>query len=519
MVGNRLGAVGALLLVCVLPACGSTGRDVDLAPPVSSAPMSTVGPSTRVPQTGVPAAFVWPTVNPREAGFDTKRLLDDVKLLESADSDLHALVVVRDGAVALDASLHPYPGGALHDLASVTKSITALVLATAAERGDIEGLNQPLAELVGATAGQPAGSVTIGDLLGMRAGLACGIEPGEVELGAMLDQADPVAYAAGLPAAVAPGASFAYCSPGYHLASAALSQATGMSLADYADEVLFGPLGIEEWRWAADPSGVNHGWGDLALRPADLARIGQLILDGGEWQGVQVIPSPVVRLLAAEPLPVDADFGYGLGWWLPRSMDGAMMARGRGGQFLVIWPRKELVLAGTGAGTDGSVIADFITADLSDTPVAADEELEAELIERLEGLAGPPSAVVPPSGGVPISPPLSVEANPMGVEQVALAVDGVEATMTIEVGGQSYPIAVGLDGVPRSTDRSPVDGTLASVGDWEGTTWTIDVEQADGPNHWVFELNLGDAPSFVVTDRTGLFPNFAVAMSTVGGGT
>lgn len=91
--------------------------------------------------------------------------------------------------------------------------------------------------------------------------------------------------------ATPPGALFAYCSPGSHLLSAMLSNGTAQTAHEFAREHLFGPLEISESVWPRDPQGVNHGWGDLQLHPRDMARIGLLFLNDGEWNGRQVVSS------------------------------------------------------------------------------------------------------------------------------------------------------------------------------------------------------------------------------------
>ena len=93
------------------------------------------------------------------------------------------------------------------------------------------------------------------------------------------------------PMASAPGTRFYYSSGNSHLLSAILSKVTGRSALDYAREKLFGPLGIDDVLWQADPQGVSGGGAGLYLQPRDMAKIGYLWLRGGVWEGKQILPA------------------------------------------------------------------------------------------------------------------------------------------------------------------------------------------------------------------------------------
>jgi CubicO group peptidase (beta-lactamase class C family) len=114
--------------------------------------------------------------------------------------------------------------------------------------------------------------ITVEHLLMMSPGLNCGYAPGETEVLDMLKSKDFVASTLGLPIAAEPGSEFAYCSGGMHLLSAIVSRSTGMRTIDFAQHNLFGPIGITETAWPADPQGINHGWADLRMHPRDMAR-------------------------------------------------------------------------------------------------------------------------------------------------------------------------------------------------------------------------------------------------------
>ena len=113
---------------------------------------------------------------------------------------------------------------------------------------------------------------------------------GEITLKEMMQSKDWVQFMLDLPMAAEPGGGFEYCSGGMHLLSGIISQATGSSALEFARRELFQPLGIENVIWPSDPQGVSYGWGDLHLRPRDMAKIGYLWLHQGRWEGRQVVP-------------------------------------------------------------------------------------------------------------------------------------------------------------------------------------------------------------------------------------
>jgi len=105
----------------------------------------------------------------------------------------------------------------------------------------------------------------------------------------MWTAADWVQFVLDRPVRWVPGTRFVYCSPGTHLLSAILQQATGMTALQFAREYLFTPLGIRDVIWPADPQGVTRGWGDIRLHPHDMAKIGFLWRNRGVWDGRQVV--------------------------------------------------------------------------------------------------------------------------------------------------------------------------------------------------------------------------------------
>ncbi|MCP5066360.1 MAG: serine hydrolase [bacterium] len=154
------------------------------------------------------------------------------------------------------------------------------------------------------------------------------------------------------PLASAPGEEWVYkdCDP--QLISGAIASATGKSMGEFADEVLFAPLGISNYVWEENVDGDNWGSQALYLRWRDLAKIGQLLADGGQWEGSQIVPESWIQQVSMEhaelppPPPQFSRSGFGFLWWTMAD-HGAVFGRGTAGQYVGINPDLELVIVQT----------------------------------------------------------------------------------------------------------------------------------------------------------------------------
>ena len=162
------------------------------------------------------------------------------------------------------------------------------------------------------------------------------------------------------------GTAFTYNTAAVHLLSVGLSQATGASTETYARRSLLGPLGIAADTWETDEQGFNNGGSGLALRPIDVARIGQLVLQRGASGSRQVVPAAWIETMLATHVTVGGarvgplrDLRYGYLWWLG-TVDGQeiQFAWGYRGQFLVLVPARDLVVVVTSVLGDASIDAD-----------------------------------------------------------------------------------------------------------------------------------------------------------------
>ncbi len=287
--------------------------------------------------------------------------------------DLHAVLVVRDGRVAVE---RYWPGAdeawgrslgtvahgpdTLHDLRSVTKSVVGLLYGIALARGAVP---PPEAPLLAQFPGHPDAAddprrarQTVGHVLTMSLGTAWNeqlpyTDPANSEI-AMERAADRVGFVLSRPMEAEPGTRWTYSGGATALLGALIAQGTGRTLPDFAREALFDPLGIARFEWAAGQDGVASAASGLRLSARDLTRIGRMVLDGGTWEGRQVVPRDWLETSFAPSVPTGDGLMYGRHWYLGRAVVPALGpapqpwagAFGNGGQRLWVMPAARLTL-------------------------------------------------------------------------------------------------------------------------------------------------------------------------------
>ena len=367
-----------LVVVACLVAAACTGQQRE-QPTGTSRPAGVPAQRDYWPTAG------WRTAPPAQVGMDPK-VLAKLDTNAAYHPQLRSLLVVRHGELVYE---RYWQGDARtgREAFSVTKSFTGALVGIALGDHQLKGLDQTVGELLAAhlppKVDPRMDRVTVGQLLAMTSGLA-GDDPtqgGDLSLMQHLQQSrDWVRHILGRKLATTPGSTFAYSNAGSHLLSAIVADATGQSPLAYARAKLFNPLGIHTEHalvgvdapkvspalrqaylraavaWPTDPQGYHTGFGGLKLPARDLAKLGYLYLNGGRWDGVQVIPADYVRA-STQPhstppasAPVD---GYGYQWWVATEHGHpSFLAVGYGGQFVQVIPDLDLVVVITSDGAN-----------------------------------------------------------------------------------------------------------------------------------------------------------------------
>lgn len=325
---------------------------------VSLLVLAACGPAP-VPKAGVvPDALAdgWQVGAPGDVGIrvegiaELERLIDDGRLARP-----DSLIIVRHGVLVYE---RYFDGDRddRRDLRSATKSITSILVGIAQDKGRLS-VDTPAAQLLpryGALlrSEERKSRITPRHLLEMSSGLDCDDwskdSPGNEER--MYDSKDWVEFIAKLPSRDSPGTRLSYCTGGVVMLGAMLGDDVPMLARDW----LFAPLGIERADWQKASGGHTDTGGHLHLRTRDFAKIGQLVLKHGVWNGAQVVSSAWVEA-SLSPGPILGDSHYGYLWWWnvynPTETDHFQIsfARGNGGQILMVIPGLDMVIAVTGS--------------------------------------------------------------------------------------------------------------------------------------------------------------------------
>jgi CubicO group peptidase (beta-lactamase class C family) len=458
----------------------------------------------------------WRSASPESQGLDSGVLADLLDHVRSRSLPIHSLLLVRRGHLVLDASFHPYEPGGRHDVASVTKSIISVLVGIAIEKGHLKSVSQPVLPLLSAAV--PAvvdprkRDLTIEHLLTMTSGLDCGFEAGEKELSAMRKTQDWVAFALALPMRAAPGTQYAYCSCNNHLLSAILSAQAGESALAFARKHLFAPLGIDDVIWPADAQGRNHGWGDLQLLPRDLAKIAYLYLQGGRWNGAEIVSEAWIRSSTIPRVTVRDGVGYGYSWWINTNRQPPVFeAVGRGGQRAAVVADKDLVVVFNGGGVDTDDIAAFLfRAIRSDTPLpenrGASERLAKALATARQPPASQPRGPIPATAAAISGRRYLLDSNALGLQAISLLFTaGPEAGATFEFDGPDWSVVIGVDGRHRVSSAGFSGRPMAAAGRWlSEREFLLDLDTIGDINHFLIRMTfIEDGLRMTVDEVTG----------------
>ncbi|WP_230548735.1 serine hydrolase domain-containing protein [Reyranella aquatilis] len=336
---------------------------------------------------GTPASLAdgWAVAAPADVAMDAKALCGlDAFISQWPGRNVHAVLIARHGKLVMERyyagvdermarplGIVRFAADVKHDMRSVSKSVTSLLIGIALAEGRFPTLDSSVFDTFpqyGDLATPEKRRITFRDLLTMSAGLKWDesrgyADPLSNEYG-LVEATDPFRYLLSQPMAAAPGTVYAYNGGATALLAAALAKGTGRSLNDYAREKLFVPLQVLDFDW--DEMGVSHqlgAAGGLRLRPRDMLKLGQIMLTDGQWNGRRVLPPGWAAESATPRINGEGLYFYGYQWWLGRSFSRGheltwTAAFGLGGQRLYIVPALDLVLAITaghyGSGQGGS---------------------------------------------------------------------------------------------------------------------------------------------------------------------
>ena len=327
----------------------------------------------------------WETSSLEAVGMAPAPLGDLLDLIDgTASHRIHSILIVRNQKLVFERywpgmDLRPeglvptqrdFDRNTLHYVASVSKSITSALAGIALDQGLIDSVDEPVFDFFPEKAdlrtGQAA-QITLKHLLSFTSGLhwnefVYGFDDPRDSHYLMFHCVDPIRHLLGRPMDTSPGAVFHYNSGDTNLVGEVVRRVSSSStLMDFAEEQLFDPLGVDDYGWSTidAASGLAFASGGVSLRPRDMAKIGQMYLDGGVWNGVRVVSQSWVDQSTEMAIPLIGDYttlyGYGYNWWLGRfqfrgSPVEYFRAAGWGGQDIFVIPSLEIVIVFTAGG-------------------------------------------------------------------------------------------------------------------------------------------------------------------------
>ena len=306
----------------------------------------------------------------------------------SKDTDMHHFMALRHGKVICECNFAPYPKGMWHITHSMCKSITGMAIGMLIEEEKLkldENIYDIFPDHINAFSKIFRPVITVENLLTMTSGVTfneSGIVSGNDWLGSFLN-----ASVNGKP-----GTEFQYNSLNTYVLSAIVTKRTGETLTEYLTPRLFGPLGITKYYWETCPKGITKGGWGLFLCAEDMAKLGQLYLQRGKWNGQQLVSEYWIEISTARHLKTQNDtYGYGYQLWMEQR-PGSFEYNGMLGQNVIIYPDMDMVLV-TNAGNNEmfqdcimlNIIRKYFPVNYHPADVLPENPLSYSLLKRLCG--------------------------------------------------------------------------------------------------------------------------------------
>jgi CubicO group peptidase (beta-lactamase class C family) len=400
-----------------------------------------------------PASFTFPRSTPEAQGIASSAILEFVDTADREIADMHSFMLVRHGHVVAEGWWTPYDAATRHALYSLSKSFTSTAAGIAIADGKFS-LDDPVLtffpEDAPAEPSENLRALQVRHLLSMSTGQET--EP-------RLSSADQPWTKTFLEHAFTrqPGTHFMYNTAATYMVSAIVQKQTGEKVLDYLRPRLFEPLGIEDPTWGTSPQGITLGGYGLSVRTEDIARLGQLYLRKGVWNGKQLLPASWVEAATSPQIANGSDpesdwnQGYGFQFW--RCRYGCYRGDGAFGQYCIVMPDQDAVVAITSGVKDMQAVLNLVWKKLlpamrrDPLPDAADANAElqrklATLVVPVQDGAASSSLAKTVSGNQYV-----FEANDRKIEMMGIACseDGGETTLVVRSDGTEQRAVCGRE--------------------------------------------------------------------------
>ncbi|MBN1482228.1 class C beta-lactamase-related serine hydrolase [candidate division KSB1 bacterium] len=343
---------------------------------------------------GNAAVSSFETSTPEAQGISSQAILDFVNAVEEQVDALHSFMLMRHGHVVARGWWAPYNAESPHMLYSLSKSFTATAIGLAIDEGLLSLDDTVFSFFPDETPAEPSANLKamrIRDLLAMNTGH-------ELDTTGQITNADSVTWVEaflGVPVEFKPGTHFVYNSGASFMLSAILQKVTGETLLAYLTPRLFEPLGIKNPTWESNPQGINMGGWGLKVKTEDIAKFGQLYLQKGMWQEQRLLSEDWVKAASSRQTSngsnPDSDWEQGYGYQFWRCRHNIYRGDGAFGQYCIIMPEQDAVLAITGGLGDMqkpmTLAWDILLPAMEDHSLPENAPVQKKLQNKLATLA------------------------------------------------------------------------------------------------------------------------------------
>lgn len=469
---------------------------------------------------------------PEQEGVSSAGLLSFLDAIEKSKIEFHSLMVLRHGKVIAEGWWAPYAAPLKHTLYSLSKSFTSTAVGLAISEGKFKLDSKVVSffpDELPAEVSPNLAAMTVKDLLTMASGNAKDTIP------PMRGNTTGDSWAKvflSLPVEYVPGTHFLYNTGATYMASAIVQKTTGQNVLEYLKPRLFEPLGIEGMDWEMDPKGIATGGYGLRVRTEDIAKFGQLFLQKGLWNGKQLVPAEWVAQATsaqidnapASPTRPNAENdwaqGYGFQFW--RCTHNCVRGDGAFGQFCIMMPEQDMVVAITGESFDlqasMKLVWDHVLPAMKDG-IAKDQANRTSLEKKLKDLALPLPTGKPasPNTAMILGKKFALADNPLKVKSVSFNFSGNDGTVTFAEEGGATPVKFAMNkwaitkdfktqGIFTMQGRQPVTTQLAAAATWvDANTLALSIRY--------IETTHGDNFTFLFLDADHVTVNFQNSVS------
>ena len=409
---------------------------------------------------------------PESLGISSQAILDFIEAAEKErPNELHSFILTRHGQIAAQGWWNPFQPESPHMLFSLSKSFTSTAIGIAQAEGLLHINDKVISyfpDKIPDTPSQNLQAMRIRDLLTMSTG------HNEDATGRMTkDTASWIKGFFSLPVEHKPGTHFVYNSAATYMLSAIIQKRTGKKLIDYLTPKLFEPLGIQNASWESSGEGINVGGWGLKVRTKDIASLGQLYLQKGLWQGKQILPAAWVeeatKKQTSNGSSPDSDWeqGYGYQFWMCRY--GLYRGDGAFGQYCIVFPNHDAVLAITSGTADMGAIMNLVwkhlLPGLKEKPLEKNEKAQTTLRNKISSLSlsainGKPTSQ---QAALISNQTYTLPSNDEGITSVAFNFKTKDPSITFAWREKPFTIPLGIGKVKNGSYLLPTGETTAAA--------------------------------------------------------